>query len=393
MRAYTRPAVIAGGEINGLGVARSLARAGVPTVLLDTDPGRATMRTRYGRKHRVASLEGEPFLAELLRLRAALPADPVLFLTQEKSVATVAAHLDRIAGAYRLSMPSAEIMRMLMDKASFQDAAERLGAPIARAVTLRADADIAALASLRFPCVMKPVVKSAEYDRRFKKAYRIEEAAAAEALYREVGQCAVMIVQEWIEGGDDAIYFCLQFRSRDGRAVASFCGRKLRSWPPRIGGTASCLGAPEATAELAALTDGFFAATGFFGLGSMEYKKDTRTGRFMMIEPTVGRTDFQEEVATLNGVNVPLAAYCWESGVALPPAAAPGRPAGWSVANIDRWSRELQPDNAGGFPAGVRNFDAVRRWDDPVPWLCERAAAVTDWLAARRRGRLAPAKP
>ncbi len=44
-------------------------------------------------------------------------------------------------------------------------------------------------------------------------------------------------------------------------------------------------------------------------MGSMEYKRDRRDGRFHMIEPTVARTDFQEEVATLNGMNIPLASY------------------------------------------------------------------------------------
>ena len=71
--------------------------------------------------------------------------------------------------------------------------------------------------------------------------------------------------------------------------------------------------------ELTLLTNRFFSGVGFVGLCSMEFKRDARTNQFYMIEPTVGRTDYQEEIASLNGVNIPLAAYLGELGVRLPP--------------------------------------------------------------------------
>ena len=45
------------------------------------------------------------------------------------------------------------------------------------------------------------------------------------------------------------------------------------------------------------------------GVGSLEFKRDRKTVKFMIVEPTVGRTDAQEEIATLCGVNIPLIAY------------------------------------------------------------------------------------
>jgi hypothetical protein len=48
--------------------------------------------------------------------------------------------------------------------------------------------------------------------------------------------------------------------------------------------------------------------------GGIEFKRDGHTGQFLMIEPTVGRIDGQEEVATLHGANIPLAAYLHEIG-------------------------------------------------------------------------------
>jgi len=80
--------------------------------------------------------------------------------------------------------------------------------------------------------------------------------------------------------------------------------------------------------ELGRRTKAFFDKTGFVGMCSMEYKQDQRTGKFFMIEPTVGRTDWQEEVASLNGVNIPLAAYRYELG--LPPSPTPKSVVPWS---------------------------------------------------------------
>jgi D-aspartate ligase len=76
--------------------------------------------------------------------------------------------------------------------------------------------------------------------------------------------------------------------------------------------------APEAESLLENLTTDFFNATHMEGMCSMEFKKDRNTGRFVMIEPTVGRTDWQEEVASVNGINIPLAAYCYELGFSVP---------------------------------------------------------------------------
>src|SRR5207302_11116288 len=147
---------------------------------------------------------------------------------------------------------------------------------------------------------------------------------------REVrGAVSRVTVQQWIEGEDSEVFFCLQYRNLAG-AVASFAGRKLCQWPPFVGGTASCVPAPEReSAELKRLTDSFFFAVGFIGMGSMEYKRDRRDGLFYMVEPTVGRTDYQEEIATLNGVNIPFAAFQTELGMQVTAQHASKRQFGW----------------------------------------------------------------
>ena len=99
----------------------------------------------------------------------------------------------------------------------------------------------------------------------------------------------------------------------------------------------------------------------------MEYKRDIRDSRFYMVEPTVGRTDFQEEVATINGANLPYAAYCHELEQPLP-VAMPANPQSiWRDAQIDRWSKEESPSTEDNDFVGLKVVDAYWRWGDPRP--------------------------
>ena len=92
-----------------------------------------------------------------------------------------------------------------------------------------------------------------------------------------------------------------------------------------------------------------------------------------MVEPTIGRTDYQEEVATLNGVNLPHAAWCAELDRPIPAATVCERPVAWRVRSEDMQSAAAQgQDFAQGYPPGVRVADAWWRWGDPMPSVVER---------------------
>ena len=364
------PAVVAGGGLNALGVVRSLGVAGIPLIVVDTDPTSPAMRSRYGRKLLCRSLEGEVFVECMVELARQYPAPLVLFATEEKTVETVSAFRQQLAPWFRLRQPEHDRLMALMHKQGFQELAESVSAPVPRTVRLEGKADLANIGELKYPCVLKPSKKDYGYGARFKKAYKVASPGEAAALYEEIHPVlADMVVQEWIEGSDGDVYFCLQYIGGDGEAVSSFSGRKIRSWPPRIGGTASCTAAWEVADELAQMTTTFFKQVSFVGMGSMEYKRDSRDGRFYMVEPTVARTDFQEEVASINGVNIPVAAYCHEMNLPALPTQRPATPRIWRDPISDRWSLQENGGQADARSQGHVVRDAYWRWQDPKPWI------------------------
>jgi D-aspartate ligase len=381
------PALVLGSGLNGLGVARSLGAAGVAVYLGEADMRQAELRTRYARPLQLSALQGDELLRDLTTLGETrfVGQRPVLVLTQEQTVRTVARALDTLRPLFRFILPSGELLTSLMHKEGFDRLAEQKGLRVPRTVHVREVADIEAAVALTFPLVIKPALHSPEYGSLFRKAYRVgAQAEARDLLERILPVLADVVVQEWIPGNDSDIYFCLQQMSAEGKAEASFVGRKIRSWPPNVGGTASCISAEENANELVGVTERFFAQVGMCGLASMEYKRHAVTGEFVAIEPTVGRTDYQEEVATLNGVNLSYAYYRSAIGEPFAESGASVDVRGviWRDRSADGQS-SMHPDQSiHDWPSGHGEIrDALWRAADPGPWL------FTQWQRGLRKGR------
>lgn len=379
-RASKPEAVVVGSGLNALGVVRSLAPERIAVTVVDAAPAGPAARSRFARPSLYkAAVNGADALLQHLMAYPSKDERPLLFLTQEASVSPVSAHREALKDRFRFLLAAPDVLGPLMDKKRFQQRAGDLGFPVPRSVVIERRTDVDAAAGLVFPVILKPLTKNEAWERRYQKAYRFEESAKLSAFVAGIdGTLPPMIIQEWIEGSDSDVYFTLVYRDAGGKTVASFTGRKIRQWPPQVGGTASCTAAPEFENELSEMTTRFFDAVGFVGMGSMEFKRDRRSGRFVMVEPTVGRSDYQEEVATLNGVNVVRAAY--RSLAGLPPLAH--QPSHlttvWRDAMGDERSRLAQPGfNLPENVAAARRFDALFRMNDPGPWLADLAARIS----------------
>jgi D-aspartate ligase len=354
----------------GLGLLRSLGAARVPVVLMDTDRSAPAMYSRYGRKILIQALQGPPLIRELLALRAGMRASPVLFVTDDEAALTVSLYRNELQGRFRFRLPSHECLTALMHKTRFQELAEHHGFAVPRSVRIAHQDDLQALAELRFPCIVKPALRTAQYvSCGLQRAYKVESDLRARTIaQRLLSVVPELIVQEWITGPDNNIYFCLQYRCEALGTICCFTGRKLSIWPPDVGITASCTAAPHVESELQALTESFFERTAFVGVGSIEYKQDARTGAFVMVEPTVGRVDWQEEVATLHGVNIPLEVYRYETGLARTPSMRQGSPVVWRDAWAHWRSNRHDHSPRDAIPP-AKVYDAYWRVDDPVPGL------------------------
>ncbi|MBK7542724.1 MAG: FAD-dependent oxidoreductase [Candidatus Competibacteraceae bacterium] len=370
MSASRAAAVVVGVEVNGLGVLRSLALGDVPLIAADANPRQPAMRTRHGRKLGLRALTGSELVEDLLALARSLDQRPVLFLTRDDTVKTISAHRETLAPHYRFQLPPPAITTALNTKAGFQALAQQGNFPVPPGVHVTGEADLPKLAALPYPCALKPGERNAAYDRQFAKAYRIDSFAEAKDLCQRILPVMPdLLLQQWIEGSDDALYFVLQYHPGGGRPPLSFTGRKIRSWPACIGVAARCGPAPEMAAELEPVTTRFFQSCQLEGWAAMEYKRDARDGRFVMIEPSAGRSEMLGEIATLNGTNLALAAYHWLIGEEPPPPAARSRTLWRRDWLADTAAARAQPEIGLWSSADAPVMDGFWRRDDPLPAL------------------------
>lgn len=387
------PVVIVGGSLNSLGVVRSLSRQGMPIFVVETSRRCASGWSRYCQLIRVRSLEGYFFIQDLKRISARIGRRPVLILTDDRAVETVSTYREQIEPYFRLSLPSREQVKILADKTLFQIFAEKEGLSVPKSVVLDHSANFPSLLqSLTLPVVIKPANKAHVLNGQADRAVRADTALEAHATSaRMLMQVDRLIVQEWIDGPDTEIFFTLFVCDDLGQVVGLFSGRKVVCDPPRIGNTALCVAADEASEEaLEALTRDFIARVHYKGIGSLEFKRDCRNGRFVMVEPTVGRTDWQEEIATLCGVNIPKLAYQIATCTPLDePSLDRKRKFAWRSSWIHRAP-------AGELRRRTRMVDGYFRFNDPLPALYYygfEATVVRLWNAINRVFRCLTSKP
>lgn len=355
------PVVVVGGTLNSLGVIRSLSRARVPVYLVETTRRCAAGWSRHCHFVHTPSLEGCGLIDTLVDLGSQMACRPVLITTSDQSVEWISSRREQLEPLFRFRLPSAQMVRTLSDKILFHGFAEREGLPVPRAVALAGPSDLGRMRHLVPPLVLKPADKKLVIDGVVERAVQARTVAEAQTFaLRMLARASRVIVQEWVDGPDSDIFFTLFSCDRDGNVVGLFSGRKLVCTPPAIGNTAVCVAASEVLDELATMTLEFIARARYRGLGSLEFKRERTTGKLLIIEPTVGRTDWQEEIATLCGVNIPLLTY-WaelERSVQCPDMPVPRF--AW------RSSRRHSPP-PGALPRGTRVVDGYFRWSDPLP--------------------------
>jgi D-aspartate ligase len=101
----------------------------------------------------------------------------------------------------------------------------------------------------------------------------------------------------------------------------------------------------------------------------MEYKRDQRDGRFLVIEPTVGRVDGRNEISALCGVNLCHLAYCDAAGLPSPRLKLDPKHV-WRDEFTDRISARMLGRGC-YYPENHQIHNAYWRLDDPVPPLLQ----------------------
>jgi D-aspartate ligase len=381
-------AVVIGGGCQGLGIARSLGRRGIPVCLIDDEISMARASRFVRDAIRVPDLRTEQALLDALALahgRLCL-SGWVLYPTREENIAGIAANRDVLRREFRVPTPELASIRHAWDKREVYGLAERLSIPVPRTWFPRSEEDLAAI-EVDDPVVLKPAIKEHFFYATHAKAWRADTAAELLAAFRratEIMPASEVIVQEMIPGGGEQQYaYCAFFRQ--GRPVASMTVRRRRQHPSDFG-VASTYVETVSLPELAEPSCRFLAAIGYYGLVELEYKRDPRDGVCKLLDVNA-RTWGYHSVGGPAGVDFPYLLFRDQIGAPVEEAhARPG--VRWirlstDVPNALRDIRagRLRPGEYLRSLRGVRT-EAVFSVRDPLPGLYE--IALLPYLAVKR---------
>lgn len=240
----------------------------------------------------------------------------VLLFSQDSHIIEAWARLSELRQYFIVPIPDRSDCETMMDKTLFHQWATDHGVGVPKSQVLNSLDQLKTLsADVNYPCILKPLVRSSTWDNAFenRKFFFLNDKNDLEGVINNTNPFLYSpryILQEWIPGEDKDVFFVLFALDEKSRVLSSYAGQKIWQWPPLGGSTAICRLVDND--ELVALATRIATSLKMVGLGSIEFKRDPRTGQFLVTEPTVARNDYQSGVALIGGNNptVALIRHC-----------------------------------------------------------------------------------
>ena len=371
--------------LGGINLVRAVGLAGLQAVVATSDESEPALASRYCTA-RIALPPGDQHYARVealvsagRRLASTYGCRIPLVYGSDDALELIHANRERLERYFLFLMSDAEVCEALVAKDRFQAFALRRGLPVPRDLAWADGAD-----SLRaFPgaVVAKPRTKrdwhhSALCHQLFNgdgKARVFANGAEAAAHPVVAAFHQQLTFQEYVPGDDRELWSYHGIAGNDGEVLASFIGRKVRTYPAGNGESAFIELAHDE--GLDALGREVARRCPLKGVFKMDFKRDPRDGRWHLLEINA-RCSLWHYVGAVNGVNLMAAAYGYLVNGVRPEAATASTRYRWLSLGLDfKAYRELSGRGELSFPGWLgsilasRNIYNVFAWSDPGPWL------------------------
>jgi D-aspartate ligase len=284
-------------EHMGLDIARSLGPRGVPVYGVDGYPDAVGRFSKYVRFVRSPNPERDEasYLQFLLDFGKEL-GKAVLFPLSDMHVLLVSRHRDLLSRYYEYVMPDHEIMERLTTKDGLRSAAADVNVPTPQTFPVNGTMSIEEVAAaVRYPAILKPTESTYWHKPEFTRLLRhgllqgrakVVLSHTPDELLASYQRIAArdnrLVVQEVIPGEDSRLAYIAFYLDRNSKPLGVFAGQKLRVIPTGFGSASYVRSFHDPDLEAAAME--LLSASGYQGLGGLEFKKDPRDGTYKLIE-------------------------------------------------------------------------------------------------------------
>jgi D-aspartate ligase len=368
--------------LGGLNLVRALGLGGIPAIVASPHADSPALASRYASGYLpLPPLERRDAVLEALldagrRLTEALGRKIPLVYGDDDFLSLIQANREALARHFHFILNEPEVADALIDKDRFEAFARSRGLPVPRTLEWQE------LEGWYAPVLVKPKHKlgyeeSAIYRRLFGGAGKARVFAsgpeiAGLPLARQLRED--LVLQEYVPGDDRHLWSFHGYADEDGRVLASFVGRKIRTAPPLTG--------MSSYVELA--RNDAFALVGrhvasripLRGVFKMDFKRDAVSGGWRLLEVNA-RYNLWHYLAAQNGLNLTRIAYDYLLEGRRPSSTPTYHTAyRWLALRADwRSFRALAARGELDFGTWVRSLLEAPKvyelfsWSDPMPFL------------------------
>jgi D-aspartate ligase len=375
------PVIILNLFYTGVGIARDLAGCGMQVVGLSAHPEIYGNFTRFCEVRPAPNSQDQPEALEEFLLQAAGELrGAVIFPTRDLDVLFLDRHRNQLELHYRLAIPPRESLLRVLNKHDLVRAAREGGVAVPQTLEVRSEQELARVAEeVGFPCVVKPISsyhwrESNNWERvGGRKAFLVTTPQELYVEYECVREAhPEILIQEWIPGDTENIAVLGAYVGEDSQPLASFTARKVVQSPDDFG--TGCVVRSEEIPELFEPTLRLWQTLGYQGMAEVEYKRDSRTGKFLLIEMNTRHWD-QHNLGRASGINLSLTAYRHLTGQHVAPMRTATRRATWIAEDAllfytlrGIYRRELRLSRLWQQLSKPRVY-GIFSWADPWPFV------------------------
>jgi predicted ATP-grasp superfamily ATP-dependent carboligase len=365
-----------------LGAIRSLGRLGIAVRCVDPDPTAPGLFSRYSKGKFLWDVDGakpQETVRYLLDMGKKIGKKSLLIHTTDISSTLLADYADELSEWYIFPRNTPELVQGLASKKGLYFLAKKWGISTPETCFPQSIEELDNyLKGAVFPIMLKEIFRAPHTPKRMFIAKNKSDLFDFYRKYEDTKNPNFML-QEYIPGGDDSIWFLNGYFDSNSECLFSIVGKKIRQSPIHTG--VASMGICLKNDAVDQLTKRFMKSIGYKGILDIGYRYDARDGQYKVLDvnPRIGAS-FRLLVGD-NGLDSPRAEYLDLTGQKVPASQiVEGRK--WFIEDRDlvstfRYYREKSLT----FRQWIKSFRGVQEsaWfarDDPIPFflMCARSS-------------------
>jgi D-aspartate ligase len=359
---------------NGLAVARTLAREGVPVVGVDDRPEAPGFASRHVTRLLTDDIMKKPegVVDSLLRAADGEDEKGVILPTSDAAVHFLSSNERALSERFRFLVPPERVRGAMVNKRLQYEEAIRLGIPVPETCFPTGPDDLREVeGTVRFPAFIKPL-----YSHRWNivfanKGFVVRDPEELrERMTKVFASGQEVMVQTIMQPPGKGLFSAGAYFGQGEYVSPAFCWHKIRQYPPSFGVGSLVESAHQPEVRELALR--FMKGMGYKGIGYVEFKRDSHDGIFKMVEMNArtGQTNALQAAA-----GIPLVLFMYNDLVGRPLPEVSDYPDGlrwWDSMNDAESFWRLKRRGEITFLQWARSISQVDvhayySWGDPMP--------------------------